>query len=297
MAGAVRSERAANRAVGKLRFVLGDQLSRSLSSLADLDPETDVVLMAEVSDEATYVRHHKKKIAFILAAMRHFAAALRAEGIQVDYVQLDDPQNSGSFTGELKRAVVRHDPDEIIVTEPGEYRVFEAMNAWASETGRPVTVRDDDRFFASPARFAAWAKGKRQLRMEYFYREMRRETGLLMENNEPVGGQWNFDADNRRRLPDAIEVPDRFAAAPDARTCEVLDLVAEQFPDHFGNLEPFSFAVTRDDALRALDAFIETCLPNFGDYQDAMKRNAPYLFHAVLSPYLNVGLLLPREVC
>ncbi len=112
-----------------LRFVLGDQLTRRVSSLVDLDPEHDVVLIVEVRDEATYVRHHKQKIAFLFAAMRHFAAELEAEGVAVDYVRLTDPDNTGSFTGELERAVARHRPERVVVTEPGEWRV------WADDAG------------------------------------------------------------------------------------------------------------------------------------------------------------------
>ncbi|MBV8849136.1 MAG: cryptochrome/photolyase family protein, partial [Methylobacteriaceae bacterium] len=118
-----------------LRFILGDQLSRSISSLADLDLARDVVLMAEVMEEATYVRHHKQKIAFVFSAMRHFADALQNEGVRVDYIKLDDPQNTGSFSGELQRAVERHRPDRVVATEPGEWRVLEAMRQWQDETG------------------------------------------------------------------------------------------------------------------------------------------------------------------
>ena len=280
-----------------LRVVLGDQLSRSLSSLADLDPGRDVVLMAEVAEETTYVRHHRKKIAFFLSAMRHFAEALTADGVTVDYVRLDDPDNTGSFTGEVRRAAARHGADRIVVTEPGEFRVLEMIEDWRRVTGLPVTLRDDNRFLCSRTRFNRWAEGRKQLRMEYFYREMRRETGLLMHGEAPAGGQWNFDAENRKKLPADLVPPDRIGFPPDRITQDVIALVRARFPDHFGELEPFRFAVTRDDALRALDHFIADCLPRFGDYQDAMKQDAPFLFHAVLSPYLNIGLLLPREVC
>lgn len=280
-----------------LRFVLGDQLTRDGAALADLDPARDVVLMAEVAEETTYVRHHKQKIAFVLAAMRHFAAGLEAEGIRVDYVRLDDAENTGSFGGELARAIARHRATRVVVTEPGEYRVRQAMLGWSDALGLPVEIRDDDRFFCSRARFARWAEGRNSYRMEFFYREMRRETELLMDGDQPAGGRWNFDAENRKRLPADHRPPQRRRFAPDAVTREVLNLVAARFGDHFGDLEPFGWAVTRDQALEALDHFITACLPGFGDYQDAMKTGEPFLYHAVLSPYLNVGLLTAREVC
>ncbi|WP_029030578.1 cryptochrome/photolyase family protein [Salinarimonas rosea] len=280
-----------------LRLLLGDQLTRAISSLTDLAAERDVVLMVEVAEEATYVRHHKQKIAFLFSAMRHFADELAREGIAVDYVRLDDPGNEGSFSAELARAVARHAPDRVVVTEPGEWRVLEAMRDWREELGVPVEIREDNRFLATKAEFAAWAGEKKQLRMEFFYREMRRKTGLLMDGGEPAGGRWNFDAQNRKPLPRALRVPPCRRFEPDAITREVLDLVARRFRNHFGDLEPFGWAVTRADALDALRSFLAEALPTFGDYQDAMKTGEPFLFHAVLSPYLNAGLLTAEEVC
>jgi deoxyribodipyrimidine photolyase-related protein len=280
-----------------LRLVLGDQLSHGLASLRDLDPARDTVLMVEVAEETTYVPHHKQKLVLVLSAMRHFAAELRARGITVDYVRLDDPANAGSFTGEIARAIARHAPERIVLTEPGEWRVLEAMRDWSQQFGLPVDIRDDDRFFASRSRFALWAEGRRSFRMEYFYREMRREHHILMDGEEPVGGQWNFDHDNRKPLPADLAAPQRQRFAPDALTREVMALVASRFGHHFGDLEPFGWAVTRADALAALTHFIDEALPRFGDYQDAMRKGEPFLFHAVLSPYLNLGLLDAREVC
>ena len=273
-----------------LRIVLGDQLTRSLSALRKCRPG-DTVLMMEVAEETTYVKHHKQKLVLILSAMRHFADELRRDGLSVDYVRLDHPANTGSFTGEVQRAIARHAPSRIVVTEPGEWRVMEMMKGWGAE------ILGDDRFFATPAGFAAWAKGRKQLRMEFFYRDMRRLSGLLMEGDEPAGGQWNFDHDNRKPLPKDVAPPKRRRFEPDAITREVMDMVAQRFPDHFGDLEPFGWAVTREDALEALDHFISSCLPSFGDYQDAMKQGDGFLYHSIISPYLNIGLLTPREIC
>jgi deoxyribodipyrimidine photolyase-related protein len=280
-----------------LRVVLGDQCTRTLSALADLDRARDVVLMAEVMGECTSVRHHRQKIALVLSAMRHFTRALAARGVPVDHVRLDDPGNTGSLRGEVVRAVRRHGAGRIVATEPGEWRVREDMRGWAAAAGVPVELRDDTRFICSLADFASWAEGRRTLRMEYFYRGMRRRTGLLMEGDEPAGGQWNFDAENRKRLPHDVHPPPRFRVAPDAITREVLDLVAARFPDHWGGLDGFAWPVTAADAEAALDRFIAERLPRFGDYQDAMAEAEPTLFHALLSTSLNLGLLLPLDVC
>ncbi len=280
-----------------LRIILGDQLSREIAALADLDPAHDTVLMMEVQAEGTYVRHHKQKIVLVLSAMRHFAGSLRARGVRVDYIELDARENTGALTSEVLRAVARHRPDRIIVTEPGEWRVQALIADWAPASGVPVEVRDDDRFFASRARFAAWARGRRGWRMEHFYREMRREHQILMDGAAPAGGEWNTDAANRKRLPRGMAPPTRIRFPADATTRAVMALVERRFPAHVGSLEEFGWAVTRADALRALHEFIADDLPLFGDYQDAMKLGAPFLYHSLLSPALNLGLLSAREVC
>ena len=280
-----------------LVFVLGDQLTPLLSSLAAAERGRDVVLMVEVAEEATYVRHHKKKIAFLLSAMRHFAERLRQDGWEVDYVRLDDPANRGSFTEELARAIARHEPERVLVTEPGEWRVRNAMENWSKRFGLTIDILDDDRFLCSPSEFADWAEGRKQLRMEFFYREMRRKSGLLMDGDAPEGGRWNFDKENRKPAKADLFMPRPEQTEPDAITREVLDLVAQRFPDHFGDLEPFWFAVTAEGADAALAHFLKEALPSFGDYQDAMLVDERFLYHSVLSLYINAGLLDPLEVC
>ena len=280
-----------------LRLILGDQLSRSISSLQGATPGDSVILMAEVMTEATYVRHHKKKIAFLFSAMRHFAEALRTEGFNVRYVALEDEGNSQSLTGEVARAIEALQPDQLVVTECGEYRLAMEMFEWHGRFTIPVDVREDDRFLSSVEDFRRFAEGRRQLRMEYFYREMRRRHGILLDDKgEPEGGQWNFDQDNRKPPPAGLSGPPRKRHPKDAITRDVLALVARRFGGHIGTLEPFHFAVTAEEAEEELDHFIETCLPRFGDYQDAMVKGEPYLYHSLISAYLNAGLLDARSI-
>jgi deoxyribodipyrimidine photolyase-related protein len=280
-----------------LRIILGDQLSPDIAALQGLDPATDTVLMMEVLEECAHVPHHKQKIVLVLSAMRHFAEGLRQSGVTLDYVALEDEANTGSLTGEFKRAVERHQPDRVVVTAPSEWRVQQDVNPWAALAGVQVEVRTDERFFASHERFAAWAEGRRGWRMEHFYRQMRREHGVLMEGDGPAGGDWNYDQANRKPWPARLVPPRRLRFAPDATTQEVMALVERRFADNFGTLEAFGWPVTRSDALEALDDFITKALPDFGDYQDAMKAGQPFLFHSLLAPALNLGLLSPREVC
>jgi deoxyribodipyrimidine photolyase-related protein len=273
-------------------LILGDQLTPGLSALRAGDRVRDRVLMAEVMAEASYVPHHKKKIAFVFSAMRHFAEELRGEGWQVDYVKLDDPGNSGSLGGEVRRAAARTGLSRVLVTEPGEWRLLEEMRGWSDTELLP-----DDRFLADRHGFAEWAEGRKGLRMEHFYRLMRRKTGLLMEGDQPAEGRWNFDAENRAKADPDLLMPRPPRFAPDAITREVLDLVTARFPDNFGTLEPFWFAVTRADAEAAFDHFVRHALPQFGTYQDAMLEGQAFLYHAVISPYLNAGLLDPLDLC
>lgn len=278
--------------VSRLILILGDQLSEGLSALREADKDSDVVVMAEVADEAGYVPHHPKKIALIFAAMRKFAAKLRDDGWDVRYTELDDSENAGSICGELLRRAEDTGAAEMIATEPGEWRLIHALRHC------PIKVRilEDDRFVASHADFDGWAEGRKSLRMEYFYREMRLKTGLLMEGDVPAGGKWNFDHDNRKPAKgDMAYTPQWYE--PDAVTEEVLDLVEVKFGGNFGALRPFRFATDRAQALEALKHFAAEALPYFGDYQDAMLDEEKFLYHSLLSAYLNIGLLGPLEIC
>ncbi|MFM2372484.1 MAG: hypothetical protein RIS85_2206 [Pseudomonadota bacterium] len=277
--------------------ILGDQLSPDISSLADREPDDTVILMMEVAEETTYVRHHKAKIALILSAMRHFADELRRSGWTVDYLTLDDPANTGSFTGEVARAIERHQPRGVQVTEPGEWRVRRAMEQWRSTLPVRVRILHDTRFICPLPDFYAWAAGRKELRMEWFYREMRRKTGLLMEGDKPEGGRWNFDAENRGGPEAGLQPPAVPAFEHDAVTRDVLAMVEQRFANHFGSLENFGWPVTRADAEAAAAAFLKDRLPLFGKYQDAMVAGEDFLFHAALSPAINIGLIDPLDLC
>ena len=276
----------------RLVLVLGDQLSPGLSALRQADKSCDIVVMAEVMAEASYVPHHPKKIAFCFAAMRKYAAWLTAQGWTVAYTRLDDPDTTGSIVGELIRRADQFAATEVLATEPGEWRLIAALN----DAPFPVSQLQDDRFIASHALFDGWAEGRKQLRMEYFYRDMRRLTGLLMDGEEPVGGQWNFDHDNRKSAKSMpFSGPLRFD--PDEFVQEVLTLVADRFAGNFGDLTPFWFATDAAQAQAQLDHWLQHGLPFYGDFQDAMLTGQPFMYHSLISFYINAGLLDPLDVC
>ena len=279
--------------VSRLILILGDQLSDDLSALREGDAARDTVVMAEVMGEATYVPHHPKKIAFLFAAMRKFAARLQGEGWNVCYSRLDDPDNTQSIVGELIRRASETGATEVLATEPGEFRLIAALE----DCPIPVHIFPDDRFLCSHAEFDQWAEGRKELRMEWFYREMRRKTGLLMEGDKPAGDKWNFDHDNRKPAPDEITFRGPMQFTPDETVEEVLALVETRFGENFGTLRPFWFATDQGQARQALSHFIRKALPKFGDYQDAMLDGNRFLYHSVISMYLNAGLLGWREIC
>ncbi len=265
----------------QLVLVLGDQLDSRSAAWEGFDPACDAVWMAEAPAEATQVWSHKARIALFLAAMRHFRDALRARGVTVHYRELDDPDNAGTLAGELEAAIRRLRPQRLVMVEPGEWRVREDLRRAAQTAGVPLDERPD-----------------RQLRLEFFYREMRRAHGVLMDGDRPAGGAWNFDAANResfgRAGPGPLPPPRTFP--PDALTRHVLELVNSRFAGHPGRLEKFDWPVTPARARAALEDFIVHRLPRFGRYQDAMWTGEPWLYHSRLSAALNLKLLDPREV-
>ncbi len=277
----------------KLVLVLGDQLSENLSALQAGDKGKDVVVMAEVMGEAEYVPHHPKKVAFLFTAMRKFAARLRKDGWDVRYSKLDDEDNPGSLNGVLLQRAEELGTDAVLTTEAGEWRVIEALR----DLPLNVEVLQDDRFIASHKEFEDWAEGRKALRMEYFYREMRRKTGLMMEGDDPSGGKWNFDHDNRKPAPGSVDYSGPMRFQTDEVTREVLDLVAEKFGTNFGTLDDFWFATDQGQARQHLAHWVKGGLPKFGDFQDAMMGEERFLYHAIVGLYINAGLLDPLEVC
>lgn len=253
--------------------------------------------MAEVAGESIHVPSHKARTALFLSAMRHHAEWLRRAGWTVDYRKLDDPANRGTLGEELREAIRRHQPRRVVLLEAGEWRVERIIEAVCREESVELVWLADPHFYASREDFRSHARGRKQLRMEYFYREMRRRHGVLMEGNEPAGGQWNFDADNRAAFPSTgpgnLPAPKRFP--PDAITAEVLNLAERYFPENPGSLLHFDWPVTPEQASEALDDFIENRLPFFGSFQDAMWSGEPWLYHSRLSAAMNLKLLEARD--
>ena len=282
-----------------LVIVLGDQLDTESSAFDGFDPVQDAVWMAEVVQESTHIPSSKQRTALFLSAMRHFAQTLGHKGYPLHYRRLDDADNRGSLADELAHAVEQLRPQQLVMTAPGDWRVWQSIKTVAAAARLPLDVRDDRHFFTTVRDFAAHAKGRKQLRLEYFYRELRQRHGILLtDDGQPEGGQWNFDADNREAFgpqgPGALPPRSRFE--PDTTTQTVLDLVKQRFADHPGRLDSFAWPVTRAQGLEALQSFIAQRLPLFGRYEDALWPGEPWLYHSQLSAALNLKLIHPREV-
>lgn len=283
-----------------LVVVLGDQLDRNLSALDGFDRQRDRVWMAEVEEEATYVRQHQQRLVLFFSAMRHFREALRADGFEVHYqtLSLDAATDRGhGFAGVLAEDVPRLRPRRLVLTEPGDWRVLEIFQAAVRRLGVPLEIRPDTHFYTSREDFRRWAKGRRGLVLENFYRDARKRHDILMDGDKPAGGAWNFDRDNRRSFgadgPGRVPAPPGFR--PDDLTRAVIEMVRQRFGDHPGDAAGFDLPVTADDAHRALDAFIRDRLPAFGDWQDALWSGERLLYHSRLSAALNLHLLDPHD--
>ncbi|WP_395700264.1 cryptochrome/photolyase family protein [Aquabacterium sp.] len=281
-----------------LVLVLGDQLDLDAAAFDGFDPAQDAVWMAEVDEESTHVWSSQPRIALFLAAMRHFAQALQAAGRPLHYRRLDEPGNRGSLAAELQHTLAALQPQRVVMTAPGDWRVWQSLKAVVAGAGLALEVCEDRHFFSTAREFASHAQGRKALRLEFFYRALRQRHGVLMHEGQPIGGRWNFDAENREAFgpegPGALPPPARFA--PDALTREVIALVETRFAQHPGSLASFAWPVTRAQALQALQLFIEQRLPLFGRYEDALWPGEPWLYHSQLSAALNLKLLSAREV-
>ncbi|MFO7973823.1 MAG: cryptochrome/photolyase family protein [Candidatus Hydrogenedentota bacterium] len=273
-------------------WILGDQLTPRISSLEGLQPSGCVILMIESIEHGRRLLFHKQKLVLVWSAMRHFAEKLRQLGYEVDYYQA-----ASSFAGALRKHINRHKPRRLRVMESAEFGLTEGLIQQALKSRLSVETTPNTMFLSDKEAFQRESMGKHSRIMEAFYRKMRKRTGILMTKGKPIGGTWNYDEQNRKRPPKDLRCPPIPTYTCDAITCEVISLVEKNFSDHFGRADTFRWPVTRKDAQRFLDDFLEHRLAQFGPFQDAMVLGQRALFHSLLSPLLNLGLLEPLELC
>ena len=279
----------------RLILVLGDQLDINSTALINFDLSTDEIIMIESEHESNYVWSHKSKIAIFLSAMRHFAQELKSKNFPLIYIK----ESSLTIEEALKHQLLASSATHLVCIEPGEWRLKIGLEQLAQDLNINFLMHDDSHFYCSNNEFREWVADKKELRLEYFYRYMRKKHQILMDHeSQPLGGQWNYDRQNRHHYskhgPGIINEPLTFK--PDGITHDVFEFIEQKYPNHPGSLGKFAWPVTREQALTALDYFVNYRLANFGMYQDAMWNETPFGWHSILSSSLNLKLINPREV-
>ena len=273
--------------------ILGNQLF-PLRHLPE--PGAMPVFMAEDVGLCTYEKHHQQKLVLFLASMRAYADELRDAGYELDYVTLDTADER-SYEDKLADALESHDSRRFVHFEIEDKPMEQRLIGFAKENDIDREQLPSPMFTCSRKRFAEFAEGKSQLRMAEFYKLQRQRLDILVDDDgEPAGGQWSFDADNRKKLPRDVEPPAAPTVSRSAHVEDVIEIVKREFKDHPGDADDFCWPTTRSEAQAWLEDFIEQRLERFGPYEDAMTTRSATVFHSLLSPCLNLGLLTPDEV-
>ena len=283
--------------IRNLVVILGDQLNHDSTAFAGFDANIDRLWMAEVSDESRHVWSHKTRTTLFLSAMRHFRDELESTGWPLTYRGLSQHSHE-SLAQALSADIEKLRPHKVVMVHPGDYRVHTTLSDVIRNAGASLEIREDNHFLCSLNTFNEWAGARKQLRLENFYREMRKRTGILMRNGKPVGGEWNYDKANRLRFgkqgPGLL--PPTLSFRPDAITTKVIADVEKMFSSHPGCNDGFDWPINRTQAKLALQDFVTHRLAAFGPYQDALWTDQPFLYHSRLAAALNLKLLHPLEV-
>ncbi|CDN15917.1 FIG00558647: hypothetical protein [Richelia intracellularis] len=271
-------------------WVLGDQLWAGQTALSRCEREkrkTPVILI-ESRNCAQMRPYHRQKLVLIWSAMRHFAEELRSSGWQVTY------EISDEFACALQQWVKNNGITQLLVMTPSDRPFIQIIQN--IKLNCSLTLVPNNLFLWSPEEFKQWADSRKNLLLEDFYRTGRKRFNILMDGNKPIGGKWNFDKQNRQPPKDKLQTPPPLWFNPDEITRSVLNRIKTENISDYGEIEPFRWGVTREDALAVLEHFITQCLPTFGPYQDAMLTGEETLWHSLISPYLNLGLLTSIEI-
>ncbi|MAY22340.1 MAG: cryptochrome/photolyase family protein [Flavobacteriaceae bacterium] len=279
-----------------LRLLLGDQLNSNHSWFQEKDDKY-LYFMAEMRQETDYVVHHIQKIAGFFLAMRNFSESIKEQGHKVIYWTLDEEENTQSLTENLQKIFKEQDITQFEYQYPDEYRLDQQLKEFCKKINIPSEAYDTEHFYTQREDLASFFKGKKQIVMEYFYRDMRKKHHILMVNDkDPEGGKWNYDKSNRKKWKGTPAIPERELIKNDVS--EIVKMIQERNVKTFGNIEvdAFPWPTSRKESLQLLDYFCDHLLVNFGDFQDAMDPNEKFLFHSKLSFSLNIKMITPMEV-
>ncbi len=264
-----------------------------------LNPDRNTLFfMAEDAGLCTHYKYHKHKLVLFLSAMRSHADAI--EQIHaITYHPLSETSLPLSFEDKLQNALEEHpEIDEIVTYDIEDHFFAKRIASFCQEARVQLTIIDSPAFITSKKAFKRYNERVKKPFMHTFYQQQRKELNLLMEDDglSPLHGSWSFDEENRKKLPKGIQIPVQPSTTTTAHTAEVMKLVNELFSDHPGSTENFQWATTRAQVLQLLDDFLQHRFQNFGPYEDAISSKETFVFHSILSPYINMGLLTPDEV-
>ncbi len=278
-----------------LRLILGDQLNGNHSWFKTVDEAVVYVLM-EIRSETDYATHHIQKVVGFFAAMRAFAETLQSNGHQVIYLKLSDQENLQAFDKNLEALIKMHKITHFEYQFPDEYRLDELLKNYCSTLTIPHAVVDSEHFFTTRNELATFFEGKKMLLMESFYRAMRKKHDVMMDGAQPLNGQWNFDHDNRKKLPKNHKPIAPFVFDNDVTA--IYNEIASTDIKTIGTIDAqhFVWPINRTQSLALLDFFIAECLSLFGSYQDAMTPNEWSLYHSRISFAMNIKMISPQEV-
>jgi len=280
----------------KLRLILGDQLNHK-HSWYDATNKDTLYFLAEMRQETDYVTHHIQKIVAFFASMRNFYQYLKDNGHQVIYYEIDAEENKQNLVENLQQLIKKYEVEKFEYQLPDEYRLDKQLKDFCSDLKIEFEVLDTEHFYTSRTELAQFYEGKKEMTMEYFYRDMRKKHGVLMQNEKnPEGGKWNFDKSNRNKWKGKPEIPHEKGFRKDVSS--ILEQIKQQKIKTMGEIEEknFNWPTSRSDSLKVLNYFCKELLPKFGDYQDAMHTDQKYLFHSRLSFAMNSKMLSPQEV-
>lgn len=277
-----------------LRIILGDQLNENHSWFQQENINI-VYAMFEMKQETSYVKHHIQKVVGFFLAMRNFSEVLKDKGLQVEYISISDKENTHNLIKNIQKLISKHNIETVEYQLPDEHRLDEQLSKELSKANIHHKSYSSEHFYTTRHELATFSEGRKKTVMEDFYRYMRKKHNILVENDQPIGGKWNYDASNRKKWnqDELIPLPYEPQNSCEAILKEIQELKIETFGE-IGSV--FTYPISRKQALEQLDYFCENLLPFFGDYQDAMHTSQDYLFHSKLSFALNIKLINPVEV-
>jgi len=286
----------------KTLWILGNQLNKELVGFKEIDRKEDVILLIESKERSRRRKVHKQKLVLVISAMRHFAEELKSVGYTVDY------RKSESFTEGFGEHLRDYESDICLVHEPTDYFISRLFNQQEisdknfekkfEKIRKKINFKilsEQPLFLVEKKDWEKYLPKDKSWKQEKIYQKLRKEQKVLMEGDRPVGGKWSYDTENRKPPKKGLSFEEPLEFSPDEITKEVMEEVEKEYPDYFGELESFSWPVTRKEALRGLDHFIDQRLKTYGDYQDAMLMKDPWMSHSLLSGAMNIGLITPLE--